>query len=233
MVPKARSSSTMKQGTLSFASSKRGAAATASGKANALKAKRSATPTVLPPVTGKPTGARTVSNDSTISLSTTSTNGVDSDDDVELLSAGSAASARRGIKRLKTERGVAKAVSARSKRRTPVDDSSSDEEPEIPRESLDALERSGRLNKVYRQAKERMGDVPAIHAEKQTKVHHILRIFDTSYEYGPCVGMTRLERWERARAFGLNPPTEIRDILMTEQADKDDTYKQSVFFGDV
>ncbi len=29
-----------------------------------------------------------------------------------------------------------------------------------------------------------------------------------SYEYGPCVGVTRMERWERAAALGLNPPVE-------------------------
>ena len=30
-----------------------------------------------------------------------------------------------------------------------------------------------------------------------------------SFEYGPCVGVTRLERWERAFALGLNPPDEV------------------------
>jgi hypothetical protein len=30
-----------------------------------------------------------------------------------------------------------------------------------------------------------------------------------SYEYGPCVGVTRLERWERAAALGLSPPVEV------------------------
>ena len=27
--------------------------------------------------------------------------------------------------------------------------------------------------------------------------------------YGPCVGMTRLQRWERAKKWGLNPPEEV------------------------
>ena len=65
----------------------------------------------------------------------------------------------------------------------------------------------------------------AVHAKDQSPVHHILRIFDLyvlcllrlgclytfacrSYEYGPCVGVTRMERWERAAALGLNPPVE-------------------------
>lgn len=30
-----------------------------------------------------------------------------------------------------------------------------------------------------------------------------------SYEYGPCAGVTRLERWERADALGLKPPPEV------------------------
>ncbi len=37
-------------------------------------------------------------------------------------------------------------------------------------------------------------------------------MFDLSYEYGPCVGVTRLERWERALALGLNPPAEVSFI---------------------
>ena len=65
-----------------------------------------------------------------------------------------------------------------------------------------------------------------VHAKDQSPVHHILRIFDLyvscllwlvgwlcmftcrSYEYGPCIGVTRMERWERAAALGLNPPVE-------------------------
>ena len=34
---------------------------------------------------------------------------------------------------------------------------------------------------------------------------HLVR----SYEFGPCVGIPRLERWERAQALGLNPPKEV------------------------
>ncbi len=38
----------------------------------------------------------------------------------------------------------------------------------------------------------------------------ILRIFDMTSRYGPCVGVTRLQRWERAKKWGLNPPEEVR-----------------------
>ena len=33
-----------------------------------------------------------------------------------------------------------------------------------------------------------------------------------SYEFGPCVGIPRLERWERAQALGLKPPKEVFDL---------------------
>ncbi|PVG00756.1 hypothetical protein CPB86DRAFT_824121 [Serendipita vermifera] len=56
-----------------------------------------------------------------------------------------------------------------------------------------------------------------IHTEGETKFQKILRVFDLSYEYGPCVGVTRLERWERAQAMGLNPPKEVHDILLTQE----------------
>lgn len=40
-----------------------------------------------------------------------------------------------------------------------------------------------------------------------------LRIWDLTGRFGPCSGMTRLERWERAERFGLDPPQEIKQIL--------------------
>ncbi|KAK7400221.1 hypothetical protein VNO78_11421 [Psophocarpus tetragonolobus] len=40
-----------------------------------------------------------------------------------------------------------------------------------------------------------------------------LRQFDLNAVYGPCLGMTRLARWERAQRLGLNPPPEIETLL--------------------
>ncbi|KAF8201122.1 DNA polymerase delta, subunit 4-domain-containing protein [Mycena galopus ATCC 62051] len=71
-----------------------------------------------------------------------------------------------------------------------------------------------------------------IHAEDQDKFHEILRAFDLSYEYGPCIGVTRLERWERATALGLHPPVEIHDILTSRQGTKE-SYSQCVFHDQV
>ncbi|KAI3890212.1 hypothetical protein MKW92_002672 [Papaver armeniacum] len=41
----------------------------------------------------------------------------------------------------------------------------------------------------------------------------ILRQFDMNMKYGPCIGMTRLARWERAKNLGINPPEEIETLL--------------------
>ncbi|XP_061373179.1 uncharacterized protein LOC133315554 [Gastrolobium bilobum] len=41
----------------------------------------------------------------------------------------------------------------------------------------------------------------------------MLREFDMNMAYGPCLGMTRLTRWERAQKLGLNPPQEIERLL--------------------
>ncbi|XVF42820.1 hypothetical protein PTKIN_Ptkin01aG0395900 [Pterospermum kingtungense] len=41
----------------------------------------------------------------------------------------------------------------------------------------------------------------------------VLRQFDMNMAYGPCLGMTRLARLERAQRLGLNPPKEIENLL--------------------
>ena len=61
--------------------------------------------------------------------------------------------------------------------------------------------------------------------------------------------MTRLERWERAEAFGLDPPVEVspsrplpaqtqtssqvRDILLTKEGTEKAEYAQCVLHGEV
>lgn len=183
----------MKQGTLSFASSKRGAAATASGKANVLK-KTPSIGIVKPPAAEKKVvGSRTVSTDSSASaLTVSSTSTLSDDDDVVVLS-----TAQRAPKRLRTASGASKPTSSTTKHAAINDSSSEDEaEPITPKGSLQVLEKSGQLNKLYGQAREKNNylplskryipsflsviliKTPQVHAEKQTNVHHILRVFD-------------------------------------------------------
>jgi len=92
-------------------------------------------------------------------------------------------------------------------------------------------ENPGKWNKHYGQVREKMGNLEPIHAENQNKVNRILHVFDNSHKYGPCVGVTRLERWERAQALGLNPPVEVHEILSTKQGIEEDEFKHSAFYG--
>ncbi|KAK6926212.1 DNA polymerase delta, subunit 4 [Dillenia turbinata] len=41
----------------------------------------------------------------------------------------------------------------------------------------------------------------------------VLRQFDMNMAYGPCLGMDRLARWERAQKLGLNPPKEVEALV--------------------
>lgn len=101
-------------------------------------------------------------------------------------------------------------------------------------EQRPTLDVSGKTyRKHYGQVREKLGHLEPIHAEGQNKIHQILRVFDMSYEYGPCVGMSRLERWERAASFGLNPPDEVRHILLTREGVEKDEYSQCVLYGEV
>ena len=104
-------------------------------------------------------------------------------------------------------------------------------EPAPPKEELD--ENSPKWKKLHAATRQKMGHLNPIHAEGQNKIHEILRVFDMSFEYGPCAGVTRLERWERASALGMNPPKEVYEILMTRQGSEDTGYSQSVLYGEV
>ncbi|XP_021256879.1 DNA polymerase delta subunit 4 [Numida meleagris] len=52
----------------------------------------------------------------------------------------------------------------------------------------------------------------------------MLRRFDLAWEYGPCTGITRLQRWERAQALGLSPPAPVREALLEHRDDPAVTY---------
>ncbi|NXJ72618.1 DPOD4 polymerase, partial [Rostratula benghalensis] len=56
----------------------------------------------------------------------------------------------------------------------------------------------------------------------------MLRSFDLAWEYGPCTGITRLQRWERAQALGLSPPSPVRDALLEHRDNPDVTYRWDV-----
>ncbi|GAA96438.1 uncharacterized protein L969DRAFT_49607 [Mixia osmundae IAM 14324] len=74
-----------------------------------------------------------------------------------------------------------------------------------------------------------LGGKKPIHGADQSKVEQILRCFDMTFDYGPSIGMTRLERWDRAEALGLQPPEEVKDILLTKQGIEKASLREVVF----
>jgi DNA polymerase delta subunit 4 len=56
-----------------------------------------------------------------------------------------------------------------------------------------------------------------VHPQIQSAIHTILRHFDLTPRYGPSVGISRLDRYRRAKKMGLKPPTEVLQILDTEE----------------
>ncbi|CAG7970350.1 unnamed protein product [Penicillium nalgiovense] len=49
----------------------------------------------------------------------------------------------------------------------------------------------------------------------------ILRHFDLSSQYGPCVGIARIKRWRRANQLKLNPPIEVLAVLLKGKSTKE------------
>ncbi|KAF6250592.1 DNA polymerase delta, subunit 4-domain-containing protein [Scenedesmus sp. NREL 46B-D3] len=66
-------------------------------------------------------------------------------------------------------------------------------------------------------------ELPGVHGEAAVTnfdIHadeRLLRSFDLATQYGPCTGMTRLERWQRAETLGLNPPVQVKEMLTGPQ----------------
>ncbi|WBW71527.1 DNA polymerase delta subunit Cdm1 [Schizosaccharomyces osmophilus] len=70
-----------------------------------------------------------------------------------------------------------------------------------------------------------------VHEEEMSKVQLVLHHFDMSAKYGPYLGMTRLERWRRAKRFELDPPNVIEQILTLEEADEENRKRETLFYN--
>ncbi|KAI7884802.1 hypothetical protein K492DRAFT_234551 [Lichtheimia hyalospora FSU 10163] len=71
--------------------------------------------------------------------------------------------------------------------------------------------------------------VVGIHQEHLSNEEILLRKFDLDYKYGPCVGLTRMERWLRAEKLGLNPPKEVKEQL-DRGATKDSVLEDACYY---
>ncbi|XP_051939786.1 DNA polymerase delta subunit 4 [Hippocampus zosterae] len=60
------------------------------------------------------------------------------------------------------------------------------------------------------------------HEEQQKLIQ-----FDLDWRFGPSTGISRLQRWDRAKLHGLNPPEDIRELLLLKQNGQE--YKLSLW----
>ncbi|EHK40734.1 uncharacterized protein TrAtP1_004077 [Trichoderma atroviride] len=71
--------------------------------------------------------------------------------------------------------------------------------------------------KSYWKGIEKQRKAPRVHQQDLDLGEKVLRYFDVSSQYGPCIGTTRLKRWQRAERLGLNPPIEVLAVLVKEE----------------
>ncbi|XP_046839516.1 DNA polymerase delta subunit 4-like isoform X2 [Xenia sp. Carnegie-2017] len=57
----------------------------------------------------------------------------------------------------------------------------------------------------------------------------LLKDFDLRCEYGPCIGITRLERWKRAKYHGLNPPIQVKEIIESHENDTSIWHEEDLY----
>ncbi|CAI7633977.1 unnamed protein product [Penicillium glandicola] len=88
--------------------------------------------------------------------------------------------------------------------------------------------RALKLNKQdvwrYWQAQEQTRIAPSAHQQGMDVEEKILRHFDLSSQYGPCVGIARVKRWRRANQLKLNPPIEVLAVLLKGKNTKERAY---------
>jgi len=56
-------------------------------------------------------------------------------------------------------------------------------------------------------------ETTTIKAVDPAEVRQVLRSFDLNSKFGPCLGIPRKTRWQRADKFGLAPPSRVYDLL--------------------
>lgn len=85
----------------------------------------------------------------------------------------------------------------------------------------EAEEKGGKVSeaqvKRYWKGKEEERIAPRVHQQGLGVNEKILRHFDLSSQYGPCIGIPRMKRWKRAETLGLKPPTEVLAVLLKEE----------------
>ncbi|KAK7538256.1 DNA polymerase delta, subunit 4-domain-containing protein [Phyllosticta citribraziliensis] len=91
--------------------------------------------------------------------------------------------------------------------------------PQLTPEEKEASQVSDAQIKKYWRTKEEARLAQRVHQEGLTIHEKVLREFDTTGNFGPCIGISRQKRWKRAQRLGLKPPIEVLAVLIKEGRD--------------
>ncbi|KAL9000086.1 MAG: hypothetical protein Q9169_001161 [Polycauliona sp. 2 TL-2023] len=87
--------------------------------------------------------------------------------------------------------------------------------------------------KKYWREREGERKAPRVHQTTLTLHEKILRHFDLSSQYGPCIGIPRLRRWKRAQGLGLEPPIEVLAVLVKEEKGMERAFMDGLLGGTI
>ncbi|KAL8913873.1 MAG: hypothetical protein Q9171_001366 [Xanthocarpia ochracea] len=85
--------------------------------------------------------------------------------------------------------------------------------------------------KRYWREREQERKAPRVHQRDLSLHEKILRHFDLSSQYGPCVGIPRMKRWKRAEGLGLKPPIEVLAVLVREEKGMERAFMDGLLGG--
>lgn len=74
--------------------------------------------------------------------------------------------------------------------------------------------------KILSKSNENLMNIQGLANSNTSQIIQLLKQFDMTLKYGPCVGKTRLERWNRAKVYALDPPIKVLEILKNENLSK-------------
>ncbi|KAK9326389.1 DNA polymerase delta, subunit 4-domain-containing protein [Lipomyces orientalis] len=86
---------------------------------------------------------------------------------------------------------------------------------------------------AYFETTQKVNIASPIHQQGVSTVVRILKNFDLTAAYGPTVGMTRLQRWQRAEKLGLNPPEVVYKILTSKEGKSIDELREGYLYGQI
>ncbi|KAK9244753.1 DNA polymerase delta, subunit 4-domain-containing protein [Lipomyces tetrasporus] len=86
---------------------------------------------------------------------------------------------------------------------------------------------------AYFETTQKVNIASPIHQQGVSTVVRILKNFDLTAAYGPTVGMTRLQRWQRAEKLGLKPPEVVYKILTSKEGKSIDELREGYLYDQI